>query len=133
MHRQISHVWVECERERQGRQWLFGGCLASLAQYELEVGKEDREGGEKETASAPAHSRVGGKERWVGSTPPSNASDSCFLVGEVPRTDRAAELINEMHCCTAGALAGLLLHHYPTLKHARRKPPGFSEKRSSEG
>lgn len=30
--------------------------------------------------------------------------DSCLLVGEVPRADRAAELINEMHCCTAGAL-----------------------------
>lgn len=34
---------------------------------------------------------------------------TCFLVGEVLCVDRAAELINEMHCCTAGPLLGCLV------------------------
>lgn len=46
-----------------------------------------------------------------------NGSDLCFLVGEVLCTDRAAELINEMHCCTAGALVRRLAPLPTTCTH----------------
>lgn len=42
-----------------------------------------------------------------------NDSDLCFLVGELLCIDRATELINGMHCCTAGVVAETCPAQYP--------------------
>lgn len=51
----MPHVWAECESERQGRQWLFGGCFDFFPPPPIttcEVGGNDRqtESGEKRNA-----------------------------------------------------------------------------------
>lgn len=42
---QMPHVWAECESERQGRQWLFGGCFDVFPPPipTCEVGGNDRQ------------------------------------------------------------------------------------------
>lgn len=62
----MPYVWAECERERQGRQWLFGGCLDFFLNTNLWGGRERQTDRERRKECAPTHDHVGGKEWWVG-------------------------------------------------------------------
>lgn len=113
MHRQVLH----CVRSVKGKDKVGSSCLVGvwLFLHDKNLRWERKLFDSRHLVLSqpfsPFSAPVSVSAPALPPGPLSNTSDSCLLVGEVPRTDRAAELINEMHCCTAGALAGLLLHH----------------------